>query len=318
MTSRRRPFRVRDARGDAAVSAVTDRLRARLGIAGTDVAPDDPLMESGLDSVAGVELQQRAEQEFGVKLEPTAALDHPTPAALGRHVADVMGLTRERDVGFGVYAAGLAASSAPAGGYGAAVTITAPVATYASGVNETFDFWRELASPRADPQTETPLSRYDADLHYHPTTVGEIGVVTVRHAAYLHADAHERFDADRLRVSAARRSTSTRSSVFSSSRARARRRTRRRRRSIAIARARTSGACTTRRRISNASTASTPARTQARVPARRSCAGGYRTAWVYPVRAFRRTRRVLRRSSPRTSRDAPWARATPTRGSPPG
>ena len=191
-------------RGDAAVSAVTDRLRTLVSESlGTDVAPDDPLMESGLDSVAGVELQQRAEQEFGVKLEPTAALDHPTPAALGRHVADVMGLTRERDVGFGVYAAGLAASSAPAGGYGAAVTITAPVATYASGVNETFDFWRELASLGDDPQTETPLSRYDADLHYHPTTVGEIGVVTVRHAAYLHADAHERFDADRLRVSAA-------------------------------------------------------------------------------------------------------------------
>ena len=185
-------------RGDAAVSAVTDRLRTLVSESlGTDVAPDDPLMESGLDSVAGVELQQRAEQEFGVKLEPTAALDHPTPAALGRHVADVMGLTREREVGFGVYDAGLASSSAPAGGYGAAVT------TYASGVNETFDFWRELASLGDDPQTETPLSRYDADLHYHPTTVGEIGVVTVRHAAYLHADAHERFDADRLRVSAA-------------------------------------------------------------------------------------------------------------------
>ena len=191
-------------RGDAAVSAVTDRLRTLVSESlGTDVAPDDPLMESGLDSVAGVELQQRAEQEFGVKLEPTAALDHPTPAALGRHVADVMGLTREREVGFGVYDAGLASSSAPAGGYGAAVMITAPVATYASGVNETFDFWRELASLGDDPQTETPLSRYDADLHYHPTTVGEIGVVTVRHAAYLHADAHERFDADRLRVSAA-------------------------------------------------------------------------------------------------------------------
>ena len=185
------------------MSAVTARLLTLVSESlGTDVAPDDPLMESGLDSVAGVELQQRAEQEFGVKLEPTAALDHPTPAALGRHVADVMGLTRGREVGF-VDDAGLASSSAPAGGYGASVPITAPVATYASGVNDAFDFWRELASLGDDPQTETPLSRYDADLHYHPTTVGEIGVVTVRHAAYLHADAHERFDAERLRVSAA-------------------------------------------------------------------------------------------------------------------
>ena len=48
-------------------------------------------MESGLDSVAGIELQQRAETEFNVKLEPTAALDNPTAAALGRHIVDVMG-----------------------------------------------------------------------------------------------------------------------------------------------------------------------------------------------------------------------------------
>ena len=65
--------------GEDAVAAVTLRLVTLVTEStGTEVHVDDPLMESGLDSVAGMELQQRAEQEFNVRLEPTAALDHPT------------------------------------------------------------------------------------------------------------------------------------------------------------------------------------------------------------------------------------------------
>jgi acyl carrier protein len=58
--------------GVAAVAAVTARL-VTLVTESTDldVDVDAPLMESGLDSLAGVELQKRLEQEFNVRLEPT-------------------------------------------------------------------------------------------------------------------------------------------------------------------------------------------------------------------------------------------------------
>jgi acyl carrier protein len=197
--------------GEAAIDAVTVRLVTLITEStGAEVNVDDPLMESGLDSVAGVELQQRAEQEFNVRLEPTAALDHPTAASFGRHIADVMGLLHVlEDDGSSLAVGGgrafavdtAAAARAGGGGGGGAIPVTRGVAVYSDGVNDASQFWCAMSRTRGDPQAEVPLSRYDVELCYDPLTVREIGVVTVRHGAFLSADIAERFDADLLRVS---------------------------------------------------------------------------------------------------------------------
>lgn len=45
---------------------------------GTDVAPDEPLMSAGLDSLGAVELRNGVSAKFGVTLPATVAFDHPT------------------------------------------------------------------------------------------------------------------------------------------------------------------------------------------------------------------------------------------------
>ena len=45
---------------------------------GADVAPDEPLMSAGLDSLAAVELRNGISARFGSSLPATIALDYPT------------------------------------------------------------------------------------------------------------------------------------------------------------------------------------------------------------------------------------------------
>lgn len=47
-------------------------------VMGADVAPDEPLMSAGLDSLAAVELRNAIGARFGASLPATIALDYPT------------------------------------------------------------------------------------------------------------------------------------------------------------------------------------------------------------------------------------------------
>ena len=69
-------------------------LGAVAGVLGERVAPDQPLMEAGLDSIGAVELRNAVSAKFGVELAATASLDHPTAAALAAHIAAIMGPRR--------------------------------------------------------------------------------------------------------------------------------------------------------------------------------------------------------------------------------
>jgi hypothetical protein len=57
---------------------------------GTDVPPDQPLMEAGLDSLGAVELRNNISSAFGVDLPATATLDFPTISALAVYLAGVI------------------------------------------------------------------------------------------------------------------------------------------------------------------------------------------------------------------------------------
>jgi acyl carrier protein len=56
---------------------------------GESVVAEQPLMEAGIDSVGAIELQTSLASSFGVDLPATAVYDHPTAAALARHLAAV-------------------------------------------------------------------------------------------------------------------------------------------------------------------------------------------------------------------------------------
>ncbi len=51
------------------------------------VAPQQPLMEAGLDSLAAVELRNQLAAHFNVDLAPTLSFDFPTAAALASHIS---------------------------------------------------------------------------------------------------------------------------------------------------------------------------------------------------------------------------------------
>ncbi|MFC4907596.1 SDR family NAD(P)-dependent oxidoreductase [Actinomadura gamaensis] len=80
-----------DGRGAAEGAPAADREAA--------VAADRPFLEAGLDSLGLVQLHRRLGAELAGRLDAelpvTIAFDHPTPAALARHLAAVLGGTAD-------------------------------------------------------------------------------------------------------------------------------------------------------------------------------------------------------------------------------
>ena len=69
---------------EAVQAAVAEVTRSILG---TEVAPAQPLMEAGLDSLGAVELRNALSSKFGLELVPTLIFDYPSVAALAGHLA---------------------------------------------------------------------------------------------------------------------------------------------------------------------------------------------------------------------------------------
>jgi polyketide synthase 7 len=73
--------------------AVLEFLRANIAEAlgfdsGADVDPETPLLELGFDSLTALQYRNRLGTVTGLRLTISAILDHPTPAALARHLLD--------------------------------------------------------------------------------------------------------------------------------------------------------------------------------------------------------------------------------------
>lgn len=72
----------------ARLSALLSELQSMAAsVLGTDVAPNQPLMEAGLDSLAAVELRNAVATRYQLDLPATLVFDHPTIAALAVFLA---------------------------------------------------------------------------------------------------------------------------------------------------------------------------------------------------------------------------------------
>lgn len=72
----------------ARLSALLSELQSMAaGVLGTEVPPNQPLMEAGLDSLAAVELRNSIAARYQLDLPATLVFDHPTIAALAAFLA---------------------------------------------------------------------------------------------------------------------------------------------------------------------------------------------------------------------------------------
>ncbi|MGW0563338.1 acyl carrier protein [Streptomyces sp. NPDC003016] len=70
---------------------LTERVAYFLDITPQEIAPDDLLVEIGLDSVYALTLCGDVEDEYGILVEATLAWDHPTIDALTAHIHSELG-----------------------------------------------------------------------------------------------------------------------------------------------------------------------------------------------------------------------------------
>ncbi|MFJ8492653.1 type I polyketide synthase [Streptomyces sp. NPDC094038] len=151
-----------------------------LGGTAQDLDPERTFKELGLDSLGAVEFADRLSRASGLRLSPTLTFDHPTPAALVRHLGQSVPSAPERK----------------AEPHGAddddPIAIVATAGRWPGGADTPEQLWDLLVSG-TDATSGFPVNRGWAEDLYDPDP-DRPGASYVRRGGFLH-DA-DRFDAD--------------------------------------------------------------------------------------------------------------------------
>ncbi|WP_407077608.1 SDR family NAD(P)-dependent oxidoreductase [Streptomyces sp. SCSIO 30461] len=161
------------------VRLVRTHVAAVLGHAtGDGIAPDRAFKELGFNSVTAVELRNRLREATGLSLAPSLVFDHPTTAAVARHLRDLASGVQEPDTAAPFV-------TAPAGGDGEPIAIVSMACRFPGGINTPDELWH-LVARGGDAITAFPTNRgWDLDGLYDPDPEAQ-GRTYVREGGFLH------------------------------------------------------------------------------------------------------------------------------------
>ncbi|WUJ40978.1 SDR family NAD(P)-dependent oxidoreductase [Streptomyces sp. NBC_00386] len=173
----------RSERDEAVLDLVRAHIAAVLGHAeARQVKTEWTFKDLGFDSLSSVELRNQLGEATGLRLPSGLLFDHPTPAALARHLA-------ARSLGGEDTAASVSATSADPD---EPIAIVAMSCRLPGGASSPEDLWRLVASG-GDAISGFPADRgWDVEALYDPEP-GTLGKSSTRHGGFLHEAAE--FDA---------------------------------------------------------------------------------------------------------------------------
>ena len=143
-------------------------------------------MSMGMDSLMVVELKNRLQNQLGIKLPETIAIEYPTTAKLSLHIEELMGW---KTTEFDAFSEETKLEMMDRSGR-EAIAIIGMGCRFPGNANTPESFW-ELLSNGKDSITEIPLERWDLDYYYDPNPDAP-GKMYIRHAALV--EQVDRFD----------------------------------------------------------------------------------------------------------------------------